>query len=111
MSVTTSIIFAVVLYAAFRAAIRPRKLDPMAGRLVGRGYALDMEAMKAEGGRLQRERDAFAQREWEARLRAEDYNSACERHRIARQRRLNGYGTSADLEVERAFFVTYPTRF
>jgi hypothetical protein len=34
MSVTTSIIFAVVLYAAFRAAIRGKKPDPMAGRLV-----------------------------------------------------------------------------
>jgi hypothetical protein len=71
MSVTASIIFAVVLYAAFRAATRGKKPDQMAGRLVTRGYALDMGAMKAEGSRQQRERDTFNQVVWDARERAD----------------------------------------
>jgi len=34
MSVISTMIFGALLYAAFRAAIRPRQPDPMAGRLV-----------------------------------------------------------------------------
>jgi hypothetical protein len=41
MSVTT-IITIVLVYAAFRAAIRPRKPDPMAGRLVPRTHPVDV---------------------------------------------------------------------
>jgi hypothetical protein len=70
-----AIITLVILYAAFRAAIRGKKPDPMAGRLVARGYALDMEAMKAEGARRQRERGAFNQMVWEARERADEIRS------------------------------------
>jgi hypothetical protein len=70
MSVHTIIVL-LVLYCAVRALLRKKPADQMAGRLVTRGYALDMGAMKAEGSRQQRERDTFNQVVWDARERAD----------------------------------------
>jgi hypothetical protein len=74
MSVYT-IIALVLFYAAVRAALRSKPADPMAGRLVARGYALDLESMKVEGARQQREHDALMQRAWEARERSDEIRS------------------------------------
>jgi len=90
MSVTT-IITIVLVYAAFRAAIRPRKPDPMAGRLVHRG-PLDIEAMKVEGSIRQREADERNQREWDARLRYEEWQAANYKRECAMRAWHAGYG-------------------
>src|SRR5580698_1561971 len=62
------ILIALLIYCIVRAALRPKQPDPMAGRLVPRDYVLDMDTMKAEGSRRQRERDAFNQKVWDHRV-------------------------------------------
>jgi hypothetical protein len=86
-----TIVTGVVLYASFRAAIRPRKPDPMAGRLVHRG-PLDIEAMKVEGSRRQRETDARVQRQWDARIRYEEWQAANYKRECAMKAWHAGYG-------------------
>jgi hypothetical protein len=93
MSVTT-IITIVLVYAAFRAAIRPRKPDPMAGRLVHRSppSAADIEAMKVEGSIRQREADERNQREWDARLKFEAWQGENYKRECAMRAWHAGYG-------------------
>lgn len=76
---THFIIFALVLYVLFRAAIRPRKTGPTEGRLVPRGEFRPLPMQRAAIDQiLERERDA-----------REVNETAQERYRVARSGRLH----------------------
>jgi hypothetical protein len=91
MSIHT-IITILVLYCAVRALLRKKPKDPMRGRLVPRGYALDMEAMKAEGTRQQRKRDEFNQKVWEGRLKFDEWRAQNYKRECAMRAWHAGYG-------------------